>query len=141
MEEQIYSSVAQPRHRATILIVFAVAALIMAAVGVFALLSYTVEVRRREIGVRMALGAQASRVVSSMIASGMRAALIGAGIGLVLTFAASRWMRTLVFGVSAVDPPTIIAATSMLLVVGVLACWVPARRAAAIDPTETIRGE
>jgi ABC-type antimicrobial peptide transport system permease subunit len=141
LEEQLYASTAQPRHWATILIVFAVAALAMAAVGVFGLLSYAVELRRREIGVRMALGAQSSRVVSSIIAGGMRCAAIGAALGIGITLVASRWMRTLLFEVSAVDPPTLLAATAGLLAVAVAACWIPARRAARIDPTEAMRGE
>lgn len=141
LDEQMHASTAQPRYWATILIGFAGAALVMAAVGVFGLLSYAVELRRREIGVRMALGAQASRVVQSMIAGGMRCAAIGAALGIALTLVASRWMRALLFEVSSVDPTTLLAATAGLLVVAMVACWVPARRAAAIDPTEAIRGE
>jgi putative ABC transport system permease protein len=141
MDDLIYNSVAQPRHWATILVTFAAAALVMAAVGIFGLLSYAVALRRREIGVRMALGAPSGRVVASMVVGGMRYALGGALVGLALTVMASRWLRGSLYGVSAVDPPTLLAVTGALLVVGLLASWLPARRAAAIDPVEAMRPE
>jgi ABC-type antimicrobial peptide transport system permease subunit len=141
MDEQIYQSVAAPRHWATILITFATAALLMAAVGVFGLLSYAVTLRRREIGVRMALGAPSGQVVTSMIAGGMRYAVVGAVIGVALTVLASRWLSGSLYEVSAVDPPTLLAVTGGLLVVALVASWFPARRAAAINPLEAMRPE
>jgi ABC-type antimicrobial peptide transport system permease subunit len=141
MEDQIYESVATPRHWATILVAFATAALMMAAVGIFGLLSYAVALRRREIGVRMALGAPSGRVVRSMVAGGMSYAAIGAVIGLGLTIVAARWLRGSLYEVSAVDPATLLMVTGGLLVVGLLASWLPARRAAAIDPVEAMRPE
>jgi ABC-type antimicrobial peptide transport system permease subunit len=113
----------------------------MAAVGIFGLLSYAVALRRREVGVRMALGAPAGQVVASMVAGGMRYAVIGAVIGLVLTIIASRWLRGSLYQVSAVDPPTLLGVTAGLLAVALLASWLPARRAAAIDPVEAMRPE
>jgi ABC-type antimicrobial peptide transport system permease subunit len=141
MDEQIYDSVAAPRHWATILVTFAAAALLMAAVGIFGLLSYAVALRRREVGVRMALGAPAGQVVASMVAGGMRYAIIGAVIGLGLTMVASRWLRGSLYQVSAVDPPTLLVVTAGLLAVALIASWLPARRAAAIDPVEAMRPE
>ncbi|HET6763991.1 MAG TPA: FtsX-like permease family protein, partial [Longimicrobiaceae bacterium] len=141
MEARVYDSVAQPRHWALILAAFAAAALAMAAVGIFGLLSFAVALRRGEIGVRMALGAPARRVVHSILADGMRSALAGTGIGLVLALAAARWLRASLFEVSAFDPPTLLAVTAGLLAVALVAAWLPARRAAAIDPLEAIRAE
>lgn len=141
LEESVYESMAQPRHWATILLVFAGASLLMAAVGVFGLLSYAVELRRREIGVRMALGAASRTVVSSMVLGGMRYAAGGAAVGVVLTLVASRWLRSMLFGVSAFDPLTLASVTTGLLAVGFVASWLPARRAANIDPVEAMRPE
>jgi putative ABC transport system permease protein len=141
MEDAIYDSVAAPRHWATILVTFAAAALVMAAVGVFGFLSYAVTLRRREIGVRMALGAQPGQVVASMVAAGMRFAIAGSVIGLGLTVVAARWLHGSLYEVSAVDPPTLLAVTGGLLAVALLASWFPARRAAAIDPVEAMRPE
>jgi putative ABC transport system permease protein len=139
MEDRIYDSVAQPRHWALILVAFAAAALAMAAVGIFGLLSFAVALRRGEIGVLMALGAPAPRVVRSMVAEGMRHAVAGTAVGLVLCLAAARWLRGSLYEVSAVDPLTLLAVTGGLLAVALVASWLPARRAAAIDPVEAMR--
>jgi putative ABC transport system permease protein len=139
MEDRIYESVAQPRHWATILAAFASAALVMAAVGIFGLLAYAVALRRREIGVRMALGAPVNQVVRSIVGDGMRFAIIGAAIGMALTVLASRWLRGSLYGVSALDPVTLVGAVAAMLLVALIASWIPARRAAAIDPLEAIR--
>ena len=139
LEDELYESVAQPRHWAAILIAFASAALVLAAVGIFGLLSYTVALRRREIGVRMALGAATTTVVSWLVAGGLRLAVIGSVAGLGLTFLVSRWLRASLYEVSAVDPPTLLAVTVGLLAVAALASWLPARQAASIDPVEAMR--
>jgi putative ABC transport system permease protein len=141
MEDRIYDSVAQPRHWALILVTFAAAALAMAAVGIFGLLSFAVALRRREIGVLMALGAPSPQVVRSMVVQGMRYAVGGSVIGLALALAASRWLRGSLYQVSAVDPPTLLAVTGGLLTVALVASWLPARRAATIDPVEAMRAE
>jgi putative ABC transport system permease protein len=141
LENQLSQSIAQPRHWATILVVFAAVSLIMAAIGVFGLLSYAVEMRRREIGVRMALGARTQRVVGAIIVDGMRWTLVGVAAGVVLSAVASRWLRSMLFEVSAVDPLVLASVTTGMVVVALVACWVPARRAARIDPTEAMRGE
>jgi putative ABC transport system permease protein len=141
MDEKIYQSVARPRHWALILATFAAAALAMAAVGIFGLLSFAVALRRGEIGVLMALGAPSPRVVRAMVAEGMRYAAGGTVVGLVLALAASRWLRGSLYEVSAVDPPTLLAVTAGLLAVALVASWIPARRAASIDPVEAMRAQ
>jgi ABC-type antimicrobial peptide transport system permease subunit len=139
LEDEVYESVAQPRHWAAILGAFASAALLLASVGIFGLLSYTVALRRREIGVRMALGAPPSGVIGWLVAGGLRFAVLGAAIGLCLTVIASRWLRSSLYEVSALDPPILAAVTAGLLSVAALASWLPARRAANIDPLEAMR--
>ena len=139
MEERLYESVAQPRQWATLLGAFAVVALGLAAVGVFGMLSYMVSTRRREIGVRMALGAQRPMVVRMVIGSGVAHAIIGSAIGLVAALVGTRALTAVLYDVSAGDPGTLAIATLVLLLVALLACWLPARRAAAIDPLEAIR--
>jgi predicted permease len=139
LDDQIYESIAQPRHWAIILIAFAGSALLLAAVGIFGLLSYTVALRRREIGVRMALGAPAASVIGWLVAGGLRFAFVGSVVGLCLTVVASRWLRASLYGVSALDPATLLAASAGLLLVGALASWLPARQAAHIDPVEAMR--
>ncbi|MDB4905966.1 MAG: hypothetical protein JWO05_750 [Gemmatimonadetes bacterium] len=141
LDERIHSSVAAPRQLAIMLATFAGAALLMAAVGIFGLLSYAVALRKREIGVRMALGAQRSQVVGSMIGGGMRYAGIGTLVGLSLSVVASRWLSGSLFEVSAVDPATLGAVSAGLLGVALVASWIPAMRAAAIDPVDAMRPE
>jgi predicted permease len=141
MEERLYASVAQPRQWAALLGAFAAAALALAAVGVFGMLSYMVSTRRREIGVRMALGAGPRTVVRMVIASGLTHALVGSVLGLVAALVGTRALTTVLYDVSAHDPGTLGLATVTLLAVALLACWLPARRAAATDPLEAIRHE
>ncbi|MEP7348158.1 MAG: FtsX-like permease family protein, partial [Gemmatimonadaceae bacterium] len=139
MEERLYSSIAQPRNWAVLLGGFAAAALVLAAVGIFGMLSYTISERRREIGVRMALGARQRAVVGMVVRRGLTHALVGTALGLVAALVGTRALSTSLFGVSASDPVTLASVTVILLVVAVLACWLPARRAAAIDPVDAIR--
>jgi len=141
MEERLYASVARPRHWTTLLGGFAAAALALAAVGIFGMLSYTVSARRREIGVRMALGARRGAVVGMIVRRGMTHALAGAGLGLLAALLGRRWLAGALYDVSATDPPTLAAVTLLLLGVAFVACWLPARRAAAIDPVEAMRVE
>jgi predicted permease len=141
MEQRLYSSVAQPRQWATLLGTFAAVALGLAAIGVFGMLSYMVGTRRREIGVRMALGAGQSTVVRMIVASGLTHAIIGSALGLVAALVGTRALTTVLYDVSAGDPGTLALATLALLTVALIACWLPARRAAAIDPLTAIRHE
>jgi putative ABC transport system permease protein len=139
MEGRLYESVAQPRQWATLLGTFAAAALGLAAIGVFGMLSYMVSTRRREIGVRMAIGAQPGRIVHMVVRSGLMHAIIGSALGLAAALVGTRALTSVLYEVSPGDPVTLGVATLALLVVALFACWLPARRAAAIDPLEAIR--
>ncbi len=139
LEDRVYESVAEPRHWTILLGGFAGVALILAAVGVFGLLSYNVSTRRREIGVRMALGARASAVTNMFVWRGMGHALIGTGIGLALTVWSTRALASALFDVRATDPLTLATVTLVLLVVALTASWLPARRAAAVAPVTALR--
>jgi predicted permease len=139
MEDRVYQSVAQPRNWMVLLSGFATTALLMAGVGIFGMLSYTVRARRREIGVRMALGARQPAVVGMIVRRGMRHALLGTALGLAAALAGTRALHSALFDLSTTDPLTLATVTLLLLGVALIACWLPARRAAAIDPVEAIR--
>jgi putative ABC transport system permease protein len=141
MEERLYDSVAQPRFRTTLLGVFAALALAMAVVGLYAVLANAVAQRQREIGVRMALGAQQRDVLSLVVGQGMWLTLLGVGIGLTAALALSRVLRTLLFEVSPTDPMTFAAIPLILVSAALLACWLPAKRAAKVDPMVALRYE
>ncbi len=138
--EQLFGDAVQLDRFAMLLItLFAVAGLITAAGGVYALLAYSVVQRRREIAVRMALGASPRRVARSIVRESMVLAAAGGTIGIVGAAAGSRFARTLLFGVAPQDPVTLVTAAAVLLGVVVAASWLPARRAARIDPSRAMR--
>jgi putative ABC transport system permease protein len=141
MEQIVAQSVAARRFSMLLLTIFALVALALASLGIYGLLSYAVSQRAREIGVRMALGAQSGDVVKLVIGQGMKLALIGVTIGLIASLALTRTMKTLLFGISATDPVTFAAIALLLTFVALLACFVPARRATTIDPLTTLRQE
>ena len=141
MRDVFTESITQPRHLMTLLGGFAVAALLLAAVGIFGLLSFIVAARRREIGVRMALGADRRAVVHMIVRGGLWYAAVGATIGLAVALVGTRWLAQTLFGVSPTDPATFLAATLGMLGVALIACWIPARRAAATDPVQALRSE
>jgi putative ABC transport system permease protein len=116
-------------------------ALLLGAIGLYGVLSYVVAERRREIGVRMALGATARAVRQMVVAQGMRVVLIGVGIGVVVALASTRVLGALLYDVQAVDPLVFAAMSLMMLAIGALASWVPARRASGVNPIESLRGE
>jgi ABC-type antimicrobial peptide transport system permease subunit len=120
---------------------FASLALVLAAVGLYGTLSYTVSQRTNEIGLRMALGAEERTVVGSVLRSALATALLGIGIGLVAAFALTRTIASFLFNVSPTDPATAVAVAGVLLIVAAIAAFVPARRAASVDPAVTLRAE
>jgi putative ABC transport system permease protein len=141
MREVMYGSLARDRFNAVLLLLFGGIALTLAAIGVYGVISYGVTQRIQEIGVRMALGAETRDVLALIVGQGLKLALGGVAIGAVASFAATRLMAELLFGVSATDPLTFVATALLLTSVALLACYIPARRAAGVDPIEAIRFE
>src|SRR5262249_48498465 len=134
-------TVAQTRIQTALLTLFAGIALLLAAVGLYGVLAYSVAQRTHEIGVRMALGAQKHNVLSLVIGQGMRFVLSGVAAGVVSALALTRVMRSLLYEVNAIDPITFVAGSVLLLLTALLACWFPARRAAKIEPIVALRYE
>jgi putative ABC transport system permease protein len=141
VEEVIAQSTLPARSSMVLLACFAALALVMAAVGVYGVLSYTVSQRQREMGIRLALGAEPRRLRWLMLGEGLRHASIGIGIGLAGAFALTRLMQSLLYGVTATDPVTFASVVVLLGLVAVLACYVPARRATKVDPVAIMRAE
>jgi putative ABC transport system permease protein len=141
LEALVAESVAPRRFSLLLVGIFAGVALLLGAVGLYGVLSYVVTQRAREIGIRMALGAQRKNVLKLIIAQGMKLALAGVAVGMFAAFALMRLMSSLLFGVSATDPLTFILITLLLLAVALIACYLPARRASKVDPLIALRQE
>jgi putative ABC transport system permease protein len=120
---------------------FAVAAIALAAVGIYGVMSYVVRQRMREIGTRMALGATPGGILWLVLGHGARIAVAGTLIGLAASFAAGRALQTLLFGTSPSDPKILLAAAGLLLATAVAACYFPARRATRVDPVKTLAAQ
>ena len=141
MREQVSRSILAQRLSGSMISVFAIMALVLAAVGVYGLIAYSVAERRHEIGIRLALGAQGQDVRRLVVGQGVRLTLTGVVIGIAGAALVGRALRSLLFGVSVVDVPTLLAVTAILLGVAVFASWIPARRAARTDLLGALRGE
>jgi putative ABC transport system permease protein len=141
MEQLVATSEAQRRFAMIVFEAFALVALVLAASGLYGVLSGSVNERMREIGVRSALGASRANILTLVLRQGMTVTVLGVVIGLAGAMAASRALMTLLFGVSRLDPVTYLAVVAMLLGVAAVACWVPAWRAARVDPSITLRAE
>jgi putative ABC transport system permease protein len=141
MQQLIDRSVARWRFTVLLMVVFAVIALTLAAVGVYGVMSYSVTQSRRELGIRMALGAQRTDVFKLVLGQGLMLTLIGLGLGLAGAFALTRFVTTLLFGINATDPATFVVVSLGLMVIAMFACYIPARRATKVDPLEALRYE
>ena len=141
MEQWLTTSAAQPRLTTILLSTFAGVALLIAAIGIYAVLTYSVTQRTREIGVRMALGATPRRVLELIVSEGMRVVLLGLVIGLAGGLALSRTLQSLVYGVGVRDPKIYLVVAAILTAVALAACFIPARRAAVVDPMVALREE
>ena len=141
MEELVRQQTAQGRFGSAVLTAFGVSALVLAAVGLYGVLAFIVSLRRREIGIRLALGATSNRVLEGVIGQGTALAAIGLVIGLAAAFFSTRVIESQLFGVGARDPIVFVLSAAALLLVAVAASWVPARRAARVDPQIALRVE
>ena len=141
METALGEVVARPRFNASLFGLFAAVALILAAIGLFGVMSYTVTQSTREIGIRMALGAQARDVLKLVVGQGLALTIAGVVIGLVGAWGLTRLMKNLLYGVTATDPLTFICVPLLLVSIALLACYIPARRATKVDPIAALKCE
>lgn len=141
LNEVVAASVSAPRALAILLLSFAALALLIGGVGVYSLIAYIVSWRTREIGIRLALGAQPWQIVAAVMKQSLLLALGGSVLGLFSAALLARLVRSFLFGIGALDPLTFSAVPAVMVLLALLAAWVPARRAAAVDPMETLRSE
>ena len=141
MEQALSHSVSARRFSMILLSVFAALALILAAVGIYGVISYSVAQRTREVGIRMALGAQTTDVLKLVVRDGLQLVVIGVAVGLIAAFALTRLMTTLLFGVTPTDVLTYASVALALVAVALAACYIPARRATKVDPLVALRFE
>jgi ABC-type antimicrobial peptide transport system permease subunit len=141
MQERIRTSLDDRRTPMLLLGLFAALALALSAIGIYGVLAFSVASRTGELGVRMSIGAQRGHILRLVLADGARLAGIGLGIGLVGSLALSQLVKTQLYGVGAVDPLTLIGVVLVLAATAFVACWLPARRASRVSPTEALRYE
>ncbi len=138
-EEYIARSLARARFNATLLSIFAGVALLLTAIGIYGVMAYNVAQRRQEIGIRMALGAQRADVLRLVVSGGMKLAAVGVALGVAAALALTRVLKSLLYGVTPFDPVTLSAVALLLSTIALLACWLPARRAASVNPLVALR--
>lgn len=141
MQENIATSVSDPRFRTMLLGIFAASALLLAVIGLYGLMAYSVEQRTSEIGIRLALGAQRNDVLKLIVVQGLKLVLVGVAIGLGGALALSQLLTRFLYGVVPSDPATFAIVASILTLVAMVACWIPARRAMRVDPIVALRYE
>lgn len=141
MQDTVARSLLKRKFTMTLLTIFAGLAVVLASIGLYGVMSYSVSQRTREIGIRMAVGAQRADVLKLIVRQGMILTVFGVVLGLVASFGLTRLMATMLFGVSATDLLTFAAVSTLLLLVALLACWLPARRASGVDPMVALRAE
>jgi putative ABC transport system permease protein len=141
VESYLAGTIAAPRFNTFLLTIFAGLALLLTAIGLYGVISYSVAQRTHEIGIRMALGAEPSHMLRLVIGQGLRIALVGVGLGLVAAIALTRFLSSLLFGVTSSDPLSFASVVALLLGVVLFACYIPARRAMRVDPMVALRHE
>ena len=141
VDQVMREAASRRRVAAVVLSVFAAAAVLLAAIGLYGVIAQSVNERRREIGVRMALGAPAGQILRLFLRHGLIVVIVGIGCGVVAALAAARSLASLVFGVTVTDPATLATVAALLTVVTLLACYIPARSATRVDPLEALRLE
>jgi putative ABC transport system permease protein len=141
MDQVLSDSLARRRIYMALLGMFAGAALLLAAVGIYGVMSYTVNQRVHEIGLRLALGAERADVLRLILSEGTKIAFVGTAIGIAVALALTRLMTSLLYGVTATDPATLLAVAALPVLVAVVACYIPARRAVRVDPMVALRHE
>ena len=139
MDEWLTTSAAQPRLNAVLLIIFAGVAMLIAAIGIYSVLAYSVNQRTREIGLRMALGAPRGQVLKMVVLEGMTVGAVGVVSGVIAALAISRVLSSLVFGVEVRDPLTYTGVAIVLAMIAFIACVIPALKASRVDPIVALR--
>jgi ABC-type antimicrobial peptide transport system permease subunit len=141
MDEIVSRSTANTDFNTLVLTIFAATALLLAAIGIYGLMAYSVEQRTQEIGIRLALGANSGSVRNMVVFQGLRLALLGIGIGVASAFGLTKLIASLLYGVKARDPLVFVGVPLLLAVVALLAVWLPARRATRVSPVDALRSE
>jgi ABC-type antimicrobial peptide transport system permease subunit len=141
MESVLADSIARPRFQAVLLGAFGILALVLASVGLYGVISYSVEQRRREMGVRLALGAEPRLVARLVLREGLTLTIAGLALGLAASLGVTRYLRTLLFEVQPTDPAVFAFVSAVLILTSAAACYVPARRATRVDPALVLRDQ